>query len=120
MDIDSLDLKRLQAFHLVAKHGSLRLAALRLNQTIPAISTRLKRLEEELGVPVVAVDYDNIQAVAKTLEDNEVHTVISTILMMPGPSGEAPKEIELIRAADASKTTKRIMSSDWGSPHTPE
>jgi DNA-binding transcriptional LysR family regulator len=50
MDIDSLDLKRLQAFHLVAKHGSLRLAALRLNQTIPAISTRLKRLEEELGV----------------------------------------------------------------------
>ena len=50
MDIDSLDLKRLQAFYLVAKHGSLRLAALRLNQTIPAISTRLKRLEEDLGV----------------------------------------------------------------------
>jgi DNA-binding transcriptional LysR family regulator len=50
MDIDGLDLKRLQAFYLVAKHGSLRVAALRLNQTIPAISTRLKRLEEELGV----------------------------------------------------------------------
>jgi DNA-binding transcriptional LysR family regulator len=50
MDIDGLDLKRIQAFYLVAKHGSLRLAALRLNQTIPAISTRLKRLEEELGV----------------------------------------------------------------------
>jgi DNA-binding transcriptional LysR family regulator len=50
MDIDSFDLKRLQAFQLVARHGNLRLAAARLNQTIPAVSSRLKRLEHELGV----------------------------------------------------------------------
>lgn len=50
MDLDSFDLKRLQAFQLVARHGNLRLAAARLNQTIPAVSSRLKRLEHELGV----------------------------------------------------------------------
>ncbi len=47
---DELDLKRLKAFRLVARHGSLRQAALRLNQTIPAISGKLRRLEEDLGV----------------------------------------------------------------------
>ncbi len=47
---DELDLKRLKAFRLVARHGSLRQAALRLNQTIPAISGKLRKLEEDLGV----------------------------------------------------------------------
>lgn len=48
MDLDSLDLKKLRAFHLVAKHGNLRLAAARLGQTIPAVSAKLRRLEEDL------------------------------------------------------------------------
>lgn len=47
---DELDLKRLKAFRLVARHGGLRQAALHLNQTIPAISGKLRKLEEELGV----------------------------------------------------------------------
>ena len=34
--------------------------------------------------------------------------------------GSVPMEIELIRAADASKTTKRMISSDWGLPHIKE
>ncbi|KAF9870624.1 hypothetical protein CkaCkLH20_11930 [Colletotrichum karsti] len=73
-------------------------------------------LEKQVGASIIAVDYANIEATTKALEDNNVHTVISTINMMP-PSGEAPPEIELIRAADASKTTKRIISSGWGIPH---
>jgi DNA-binding transcriptional LysR family regulator len=50
MDLDGLDLKKLRAFHLVAKQGSLRLAAARLKQSIPAISGKLRKLEKELGV----------------------------------------------------------------------
>jgi DNA-binding transcriptional LysR family regulator len=50
MDLNQLDLKKLRAFQLVAKHGNLRLAAGRLNQTVPAISSKIKRLEDELGI----------------------------------------------------------------------
>lgn len=74
-------------------------------------------MEKELGVPIIAVDYDNIKAVTETLEQNNVDTVISAIMMMPGPAGD-PKEIQLIRAADLSKTTKRLISSDYGLPHS--
>jgi uncharacterized protein YbjT (DUF2867 family) len=76
-------------------------------------------LERELGVPIIAVDYDNVKAVAEALEQNNVDTVISAIMMMPGPGGD-PKEIQLIRAADLSKTTKRVISSDYGLPHSEE
>lgn len=50
LNIDDLDFKKLRAFYLVAKHGNLRLAAARLTQTIPSVSTRIKRLEADLGV----------------------------------------------------------------------
>src|SRR5436190_8093475 len=50
MDVNQLDLKKLRAFALVAKHGNLRLAAVRLNQTVPAISSKIRRLERDLGV----------------------------------------------------------------------
>jgi DNA-binding transcriptional LysR family regulator len=50
MRLDTLDIKRLIAFRLVARSGNLRQAATRLNQTIPAISAKLRKFEEELGV----------------------------------------------------------------------
>jgi DNA-binding transcriptional LysR family regulator len=49
LDLDTLDLKCLRAFHLVAKHGGLRVAAKRLKQTLPAISGKIRRLEKGLG-----------------------------------------------------------------------
>ncbi|GJC83394.1 oxidoreductase swnN [Colletotrichum liriopes] len=74
-------------------------------------------LEKKLGASIIVVDYANVEATTKVLEDNNIHTVISAITMLP-PPGEVPRELELIRAADASKTTKRIISSGWGVPHT--
>lgn len=50
MNPESLDLRKLRAFHLVARHGSLRVAAARLNLTVPAVSHQIRRLEEELDV----------------------------------------------------------------------
>ena len=77
-------------------------------------------LESEIGVPIIIANYDNIAELTKSLEDNNVHTVVSAISMMPSPTGEDPKETALIRAADASTTTKRLISSDWGISHTEE
>ncbi len=45
-----MDFKRLRAFHLVAKHGSLRRAANQLGLTLPTLSVQLKKLENELNV----------------------------------------------------------------------
>ena len=50
LDLDTLDLKRLRAFLLVAKNGSLRHAASALNLSIPAVSIQIHKLEQELGV----------------------------------------------------------------------
>ncbi len=50
MTPDSLDLRKLRAFNLVARHGSLRIAAARLNLTVPAVSLQIRKLEEELGI----------------------------------------------------------------------
>ncbi|KAI9147443.1 NmrA-like family protein [Paramyrothecium foliicola] len=73
-------------------------------------------LERQLGAPIVAVDYTNTEALTKILEDHNVHTIVSGLSMLPAPGGPPPGEVALIQAADASRTTKRIVSSDWGAP----
>jgi DNA-binding transcriptional LysR family regulator len=50
MKPEALDLKKLRAFQLVAEHGSLRRAALRLNLTVSAVSFSIQKLERDLGV----------------------------------------------------------------------
>jgi DNA-binding transcriptional LysR family regulator len=45
-----MDFKRLRAFYLVAKHGSLRRAANQLGLTLPTLSVQLKKLENDLKV----------------------------------------------------------------------
>ncbi|KAH7127739.1 hypothetical protein B0J13DRAFT_645737 [Dactylonectria estremocensis] len=77
-------------------------------------------LEDELGVPIIVVDYSNVEALANILEAHDVHIVVSALTMMSMSGAPGPSEIPLIRAVDASKVTKRIVSSDWGFPHTPE
>ncbi|KAK4031287.1 isoflavone reductase [Parachaetomium inaequale] len=76
-------------------------------------------LEVEIGAPIVPVDYSDVDAVVKVLEDNNIHTVVSG-LAMHSADGKPPLEIELIRAADRSKATKRFISSAWGVPVTDE
>lgn len=67
-----------------------------------------------MGVSIVPVDYSDVKALTEALEINNVHTVISTMNMLPVEG--RPHEIELIRAADASKATRRMISSSWGIP----
>lgn len=74
--------------------------------------------EKELGVRIVATDYKDVGILTKILEDNSVHTVISTMAMMP--NGGEPLQLNLIRAADASKTTRRMVPSEFGHPQREE
>jgi DNA-binding transcriptional LysR family regulator len=48
--VHELDFSKLRAFEIVARHGTLQVAAARLNLTVSAISTQIKRLEEVVGV----------------------------------------------------------------------
>lgn len=50
MRIEDLDFGKLRAFQLVATHGTLAAAATQLGLTVPAVSAKLKRLDEVLGV----------------------------------------------------------------------
>src|SRR6476469_10091787 len=52
MRVEDLDFAKLRAFQLVATHGTLGAAATQLGLTIPAISAKLKRLDEVIGVPL--------------------------------------------------------------------
>ncbi|KAK0653162.1 hypothetical protein B0T16DRAFT_455471 [Cercophora newfieldiana] len=72
-------------------------------------------LESEIGAPILAVDYSDVDAIVKVLEDNNINTVISGIAMH-SMDGSRPNEVEVIRAADKSKVTKRLISSEWGTP----
>ncbi|KAL6407494.1 nmra-like family protein [Ilyonectria robusta] len=74
--------------------------------------------EKGVGATIIPTDYTNVEATTKTLEDHGIDTVISAITTLIGP-GLSP-EIGLIRAADASKATKRFISTGWGIPHKEE
>ncbi|OWY48760.1 NAD(P)-binding protein [Alternaria alternata] len=65
---------------------------------------------------VIAVDYTKPDSIARTLEENRIDTVISTLGSM---SGTDP-EMALIEAANKSGITQRYIPSTWGIKYTPE
>jgi predicted dinucleotide-binding enzyme len=68
--------------------------------------------EGATSVPTFAVDYNNIEQLTKTLDANNVHTVISTIVML-NPTA-AQSELNVVAAAAKSNSTKRFVASNWG------
>jgi len=74
--------------------------------------------EKEIGARFVATDYKDVPVLTQILEDNSVHIVISTLAMMSNAAGSL--EQSLIQAADASKTTKRFIPSEFGFPQRAE
>jgi hypothetical protein len=62
--------------------------------------------------PVLAVDYNNIEQLAQVLEENKVHTIVSTIMMIDPRA--AASELNLVAAANKSSCTKRFVASNWG------
>ena len=73
--------------------------------------------EGKSAAKVIAVDYTDVEELTKTLEENNIHTVISTIVMYDPEAAQA--ERSFIAAADKSSCTKRFVVSNWGNG-TPE
>lgn len=72
--------------------------------------------EKEIGTSILAIDYNDTDAIIATLEEHKIDTVISTLSSMIGTQ----PEISLITAADRSRTTKRYIPSAWGIRYRPE
>ncbi|KAH8667837.1 hypothetical protein BGZ61DRAFT_430086 [Ilyonectria robusta] len=72
----------------------------------------------DTGVPLVAVDYADVQSLKAVLEQHKIHTVISCV----GVHDQAIADVQaaVIQAAEKSSTTKRFIASNWGTPYNPE
>ncbi|KAF4483508.1 Isoflavone reductase like P3 [Fusarium agapanthi] len=66
------------------------------------------------GAQVMAVDYTDVDKLAATLETNSIDTVISTINAL----GDISAELNLIKGAEKSASTKRFIPSSWGVNYT--
>ncbi|KAM3512629.1 hypothetical protein MY11210_003723, partial [Beauveria gryllotalpidicola] len=69
------------------------------------------QLERDIGAPIVSLDYNDIASITKTLEDQNVHTLVSAITMGSSVEGTAPPEISLIKGGDASNHVGKLDSA---------
>ncbi|KAK7705968.1 hypothetical protein SLS57_009885 [Botryosphaeria dothidea] len=60
---------------------------------------------------VLQVDYEDVDSMKELLETHEIHTIISTISIVGDSEGAA--QLNLIKAAAKSSTTKRLAPSEW-------
>ncbi|KAF5011260.1 hypothetical protein FDECE_2613 [Fusarium decemcellulare] len=72
--------------------------------------------QEEIGAPVIPLNYGNVDDITSVLEAYNVHTLISTIVTINGTE----PELNLIKAADKSATTKRFVPSYWATDYPAE
>ncbi|KAG4440174.1 hypothetical protein IFR05_004319 [Cadophora sp. M221] len=72
-------------------------------------------LSAEIGAKIIGIDYTDLASAKKTLEDNEIHTVISAMSVQSQEHSDA--QIGLIRAAAASSCVKRFAPSEFGIPY---
>jgi hypothetical protein len=63
-------------------------------------------------------DYVDVDATTKTLEDNAIDTVISAISIESEDTSQG--QLNLIAAAERSKTTTRFIPSEYGFIASPE
>ncbi|OAP59583.1 hypothetical protein AYL99_06881 [Fonsecaea erecta] len=64
------------------------------------------------------VDYDNVDSIANTLDKHNVHTIVSAIGINSAETSQA--QCNLIRAADRSGATKRLIPSEYWAKTVPE
>ncbi|KUL90156.1 hypothetical protein ZTR_01925 [Talaromyces verruculosus] len=68
-------------------------------------------LSKTLDVPVISVDYSNVDSLSNTLEEKKIDTIISTVPITDDSSGES--QLNLIDAAIKSPRTKRFVPSEF-------
>lgn len=65
----------------------------------------------DLGFPVIAVDYNDVDGLQAVLEEHQIETIISALAMHI--IGVGKSQINLIEAADKNSHTKRFVTSTW-------
>lgn len=99
-----------------SRHQTVVLARKVYTSSIPRLRRRFANLPQTpegvaLGCPVIAVDYDDVNALQATLEEHQIHTVISALALHVVGVGKS--QINLIKAADKSRPTERFITSNW-------
>ncbi|KAL3475970.1 NAD(P)-binding protein [Aspergillus californicus] len=69
-------------------------------------------LSKTLNVPIIPVDYSDVESLSKILEEKNIDTVISTAPIFD-PSG-SQSQLNLIEAAIKSPNTRRFIPSEYG------
>ncbi|TLD30927.1 hypothetical protein PspLS_02233 [Pyricularia sp. CBS 133598] len=82
------------------------------------ILTRKIPDEPPFSATTIAVDYNDVESVAKILADNEVDTVISALRVLDETTSES--EVNLVRATVKAGTPRRFMASVWGIQYSQE
>ncbi len=67
---------------------------------------------------MIEIDYTDIDSMVEILEENQLHTVISTVYLFTEAHGVA--QLNLIKACDKSSATKRFIPSEYGIVYTAE
>ncbi|KAK5987361.1 Oxidoreductase BOA1 [Cladobotryum mycophilum] len=66
---------------------------------------------------VIPTDYTNPESIAQTLNEHNIHTVISTIVIKSEEQRDA--QLNLIRGSALSSSVKRFTPSEFGTPRKP-
>ncbi|KAF6822214.1 nmrA-like family protein [Colletotrichum musicola] len=74
--------------------------------------------EPQNGVHFLAVDYKDIDAASKTLESNNIDTVISAMGVITAETSAS--QVQLVKAANKSSTTRRFVVSAYDMEHKRE
>ncbi|KAB5528051.1 hypothetical protein GE09DRAFT_1042248 [Coniochaeta sp. 2T2.1] len=82
------------------------------------LSRKAPDSEGRAPAPVAQVDYADIEATARLLESNAVHTIVSALDLKTAEGSAA--ESNLVAASAKSGTTRRFMASDWAVPISPD
>ncbi|KAJ4308298.1 hypothetical protein N0V84_012175 [Fusarium piperis] len=71
-----------------------------------------------MGAPAIEVDYNDVDSMQRVLEEHKVHTVISAIMILKEKAA-SDMQVNLIKAAGKSRTTKRFMPSEYSIDNQP-
>ncbi|KAJ5747947.1 uncharacterized protein N7511_009643 [Penicillium nucicola] len=75
------------------------------------VLSRVRQDQDLQKVQAVQLDYNDVHSMTQALEQHNIHTIISAIGLVSDETSQS--QLNLIEAADKSKTTKRFVPSEY-------